>query len=145
MRKPLRVVIDTNHIMSAILSSRGASAKLIEWMTKEEEYLQLLLSPPIWREYSTVAEWLIPEARREEKERILHIVRLQAEWVEPSIELTVCPDTSDNRFLECAVEGKAEYLVTKNLRHFPRRQYQGVTIVGIRKFLEALEKRERTQ
>jgi predicted nucleic acid-binding protein len=29
----LRVVIDTNHIMSAILSAKGASAKLIDWMT----------------------------------------------------------------------------------------------------------------
>ena len=34
MRDNLRVVIDTNHIMSAILSDRGASSKLIGWMTK---------------------------------------------------------------------------------------------------------------
>ena len=37
MSKLLRVVIDTNHIMSAILSARGASAKLIDWMTSEED------------------------------------------------------------------------------------------------------------
>ena len=60
----LRVVIDTNHIMSAILSARGASAKLIDWMTREEDYFQLLLSEPIWDEYTTVADWLIPRARQ---------------------------------------------------------------------------------
>ncbi len=40
MTEILRVVIDTNHIMSAILSERGASAKLIDWMTKEEDYFK---------------------------------------------------------------------------------------------------------
>ncbi len=44
MHNILRVVIDTNHIMSAILSSRGASAKLIDWMIREEDYFRLLIS-----------------------------------------------------------------------------------------------------
>lgn len=39
----LRIVIDTNLIMSAVLSARGASAKLIDWMTREEDYFQLLI------------------------------------------------------------------------------------------------------
>ena len=141
----LRVVIDTNHIMSAILSARGASAKLIDWMTKEEDYFRLLLSQPIWAEYSTVAGWLIPTERHDEKERILRILRLQAEWIEPTIHLDVCSDTSDNRFLECAVDGKADYFVTKNIRHFPPKVYQGVKIVRIRTFLAVLEKMERSQ
>jgi uncharacterized protein len=145
VQKVLRVVIDTNHIMSAILSSRGASAKLIDWMTKEEDYFRLLISQPIWDEYSTVANWLIPAARQDEKERILNILRLQADWIEPTIRLDVCSDTSDNRFLECAVGGKANYFVTKNIRHFPLKEYRGVKIVRIRTFLEVLEKRQRSQ
>jgi putative PIN family toxin of toxin-antitoxin system len=133
-------VIDTNHIMSAILSARGASAKLIDWMTKEEEYFRLLISQPIWDEYRTVADWLIPAARHEEKERILDTLRRQADWVEPTLHLEVCSDKSDNCFLECAVEGKADYLVTKNIRHFPPKVYQGVKIVRIRAFLDVLER-----
>lgn len=145
MSNLLRVVIDTNHIMSAILSERGASAKLIDWMTKEKEYFRLLLSQPIWQEYSTVASWLIPTERHEERERILRALRMQAEWIEPAIHLDVCPDQSDNCFLECALDGKAAYLVTKNIRHFPPREYQGVKIVRIRTFLDALEQIERSQ
>ncbi len=75
MDKIPRVVIDTNHIMSAILSSRGASAKLIDWMTRDEDYFKLLLSKPIWEEYTTVAEWLIPPSNRDEKNRIMQILR----------------------------------------------------------------------
>ena len=74
MSNILRVVIDTNHIMSAILSGRGASAKLIDWMTSEEDYFQLLVSEPIWAEYITVAEWLIPSSRQTEKDRILKVL-----------------------------------------------------------------------
>jgi putative PIN family toxin of toxin-antitoxin system len=135
----LRVVIDTNHIMSAILSVRGASAKLIDWMTREEEYFQLLISQPIWDEYRTVADWLIPDTRRLERERILHVLLMGSEWIEPAIQLSVCKDISDNRFLECAVAGDADYLVTKNIRHFPLKEYAGVKIVRIREFLRVLE------
>jgi hypothetical protein len=126
--------------MSAILSSRGASAKLIDWMTREEDYFRLLISQPIWNEYRTVADWLIPESKKQEKERILNIIRFQSKWITPSIQLSVCRDLSDNRFLECAVAGSANYLVTKNIHHFPHKEYTGVKIVRVRKFLEALEK-----
>lgn len=50
-----------------------------------------------------------------------------------------CADPSDNRFLECAVAGHADYLVTKNIRHFPQKTYEDVKIVRIRKFLSVLE------
>jgi len=67
----LRAVIDTNHIISSILSARGASAKLINWLTQDEEYFKALLSEPIWQEYRTVADWLIPPSKTQEKQRIL--------------------------------------------------------------------------
>jgi uncharacterized protein len=139
VHKIFRVVIDTNHIMSAILSARGASAKLIEWMTREEDFFRLLISQPIWDEYRTVADWLIPQERQDEKERILRVLLTQSEWFAPEIRLNVCTDPSDNRFLECAVAGGADYLVTKNIRHFPPKEYAGVKIVRIRAFLRALE------
>jgi putative PIN family toxin of toxin-antitoxin system len=129
--------------MSAILSSRGASAKLIDWMTRDEDYFRLLISPPIWNEYNAVADWLIPPSREEEKRRILSVLRSQSDWIESSRQLNVCSDLSDNRFLECAVTRRADYLVTKNIRHFPPKEYEGVKIVRISKFLNVLEKMER--
>jgi putative PIN family toxin of toxin-antitoxin system len=138
-RRIFRAVIDTNHVMSAILSARGASAKLIEWLTQEEDYFRLLISQPIWDEYRTVADWLIPDTRQSEKERILRVLLMQSEWIAPDIRLNACTDPSDNCFLECAVVGGADYLVTKNIRHFPPKEYAGVKIVRIRAFLQVLE------
>lgn len=144
MHKILRVVIDTNHIISAILSSRGASAKLIDWLTREEDYFTLLISQDIWQEYVTVADWLIPASKYLEKDRIINVLHAQSEWIEPKIRLTVCNDVSDNYFLECAVSGNADYLVTKNIRHFPPKEYSNVRIVRISKFLKELEKIEKS-
>lgn len=73
------------------------------------------------------------------------MLRLQAIWVEPRIQLKVCSDVSDNRFLECAVAGNADYLVTKNIRHFPPKEYANVKIVRIRQFLKVLETLEKTR
>ena len=87
MHKIFRVVIDTNHIMSAILSARGASAKLIEWMTREEDFFRLLISQSIWDEYRTVADWLIPQERQEEKARILRVLLAQSELITPESRL----------------------------------------------------------
>ncbi len=143
MPEILRVVIDTNHIMSAILSDRGASSKLIDWMTKEVDYFTLLISESIRKEYDTVSGWLVPDTKRNEMRRILDILYDRAEIVNAIIRLNVCPDESDNRFLECAVAGKADYIVTKNIRDFPPTEYQGVKIVRIAKFLNVLESMEK--
>jgi putative PIN family toxin of toxin-antitoxin system len=145
MDKILRVVIDTNHIISAILSSRGASAKLIDWMTRGEEYFKLLLSKPIWDEYRTVADWLIPNTKRPEKERIMKTLYTHSEWIKPHLRLDACSDPSDNHFLECATSGNADYLVTKNIKHFPPKQYDNVKIVRIKKFLKVLEEMEESR
>jgi putative PIN family toxin of toxin-antitoxin system len=96
--KVIRAVIDTNHVMSAILSSRGASAKLIDWMTRDEDYFKLLLSQAIWNEYRAVADWLIPHSKQQAKVRVLNILRFQSEWIEPALQLNVCRDPFDNRF-----------------------------------------------
>lgn len=111
-------------------------------MTRKEDYFKLLLSQQIWDEYKTVADWLIPNSREREKNRIMNILHFQSEWIEPENKLTVCSDTSDNHFLECAVDGNADYLVTKNIRHFPAKEYEKVKIVRISKFLNTLEKIE---
>jgi putative PIN family toxin of toxin-antitoxin system len=56
-------------------------------------------------------------------------------WVTPTIELDETTDADDNRFLECAEAGQADYLVTGNTRHFPAR-WKKTRIVNTREFLQ---------
>ena len=45
------------------------------------------------------------------------------------------PDPSDAKFVECALAGGADYLVTGNLRHFPAEACRGVRVVSPGEFL----------
>jgi len=65
---------------------------------------------------------------------LLDSIRELGIWVYPEKTIAVCRDESDNKFLECAVAGNAKYLVTKNIRHFPKR-YGNVEVIRIGNFL----------
>jgi hypothetical protein len=47
-------------------------------------------------------------------------IRKKAEFVRPMHTLAISTHESGNRFLECAEAAEADYLVTRNARHFPR-------------------------
>ncbi len=55
-------------------------------------------------------------------------------------QLHVCKDVDDDKFLETAVIASADFLVTKNTKHFPAKRYQSVRIVTVSKFLDLVEK-----
>lgn len=54
--------------------------------------------------------------------------------------LQVCKDPDDDVFLETAIAGSADFLVTKNLKHFPKKTYEDARIVKVSAFLRELEK-----
>ncbi len=57
--------------------------------------------------------------------------------VTPARKVLECADTSDDKFLECALEARADYIVTGNLGVFPN-QFQDIRIVAPRQFLTLL-------
>ena len=60
--------------------------------------------------------------------------------VTPTERLAVTRDSEDNKFLECAVEADASYLVTGNTRHFPH-QFRTIRVVTPREFFALLVER----
>jgi predicted nucleic acid-binding protein len=63
------------------------------------------------------------------------MLRGAAKVVAPHRELKITQDAADNRFLECAEAGQADYLVTGNQRHFPK-QWRQTAVVNARELLE---------
>ena len=63
--------------------------------------------------------------------------------VHPTMPLTVAPDEADNRFLECALEARAAFLVTGNLRHFPVATFEDIHILEPARFAHVLAERLR--
>ena len=57
--------------------------------------------------------------------------------VVPSKKVEATSDPDDNMFLECALEARADFVVTGNLRHFPSK-FQDIRVVSPRQFLSVL-------
>ena len=126
-------VYDTNVVVSGLLLSRGIPALLLDLVFNGR--VVLFLSPDVFEEYEQVLarpRFAIQAARRES---VLRQLRSLSQWVEPRQHLAVAGDPDDNRFLECALAGKVDFLVTGNLRHFPKR-LRDTRVLSPRQFFE---------
>jgi uncharacterized protein len=115
---PLRLVIDTNVLVSAAIKPAGLQRTvLLLAMTKPA---RLYVSRPILEEYSDVLARPELKIRKGLRQQLLQLIRNHSHTVVPSRHLEVTSDPDDNIFLECADVARADYLVTGNQRHFPR-------------------------
>jgi len=115
---PLRLVIDTNVVISAALKPEGLQrTTFLLAITKPA---RLYVSRPILDEYAEVLSRPELKIRKGLRQQLLQLIKNRGNLVVPSRRLEVSGDPDDNRFLECADAARADYLVTGNLRHFPR-------------------------
>lgn len=63
-------------------------------------------------------------------------IRTSVSIAAPSVRIDATSDPDDNMFLECARAGDADFVVTGNIRHFPRK-WMKTHIVTPREFIEA--------
>jgi putative PIN family toxin of toxin-antitoxin system len=129
----IRVVIDTNIIVSALLQPLGPPAQVYSLVLSGS--IQLCISGEVYAEYEEVIRR--PRFRRDENviAAALETIRDKGFWVRPSETVRVCADPDDDIFLECAQAGRAAYLVTGNLKHFPA-AWLDTQIVTARRLLD---------
>lgn len=133
---PLRGALDTNVYISALTHPHGIPAQL--WRHAITRRYQLLLSPAIIHEVGgvlrTTFQW--------EDNPVLAQVKLMAKvgyLIAPKTTLSVIvDDPSDNRILECAVEGKAHLIVSGDHHLQQLKVYQGIPIIRPIDFLRTL-------
>jgi putative PIN family toxin of toxin-antitoxin system len=129
----LRLVIDTNVVVSAALKPQGLQrVALILAATKPA---RLYVSEPILQEYSQVLARSLLHIRKGIQIQILQLIRSRSFLVSPQRRLEAALDPDDNIFLECAEAARADYLVTGNPRHFPR-FWRSTKVVTSRELLE---------
>ncbi len=132
----MRVVADTNILVSALLFG-GTSEQLFLAGLRGE--IQLLTSLSLLKEFEKVLKEKFKLNIHLVRE-IIEEVREVAEIVEVAshIKAISYPD-GDNRVLECAVDGKADFIVTGDTRHIlPLKEYGGIKILSPSEFLKRL-------
>jgi len=115
---PLRLVIDTNVLVSAALKPAGLQrTALVLAVTKPARFY---VSPSILEEYAAMLSRPELDIRKGIRQQFLQLARNHSHIVRPSRRLEVAGDPDDNMFLECADAARADYLISGNQRHFPR-------------------------
>jgi len=136
------VVLDTNVIISSLLSAKGPPAEVIRrWEAGE---FDVVTSPALISELERALTY--PRVRKylkfsdEEIEAFLKHLKTTAIVVEPQMALDVVEDDpDDNRVLECAVAGDATYIVSGNTHLIDLKTYEQIVILNPVGFLAALK------
>jgi uncharacterized protein len=129
---PLRLVLDTNILVSAALKPDGLQRTIL--LLAVTPPARLYVSDAIFIEYRAVLARPELRIRKGHQRQLLQLVRNRSHSVTISRPLQATKDPDDNKFLECADAARADYLVTGNLRHFPR-FWKGIKVITSREFI----------
>jgi putative PIN family toxin of toxin-antitoxin system len=137
----MKVVLDTNVVVSAAVSPKGPPAEIVKawrahsftWVTSLpllDELKRTLLSPRVGRHLA----W-----GEDEIAEFLAAVRQAAEVTSPTDQIDVIrDDPSDNRVLEAAISAQVDYIVSGDHHLLDLKTYEGVQIVTPARFVAIL-------
>ena len=132
----IRVVLDTNVIISAIFW-RGAPYKVMK-KALQRDFI-LVISPDILEEVSERLKHKF-NLPREEIETLMNILLSYSDIVEPTTKVNVVKaDENDNKIIECAIDGEADFIVTGDHHLLELKSYKSIKIITPAEFLKLLE------
>lgn len=137
MRADLRFVFDTNVIVSALLLKESVSRKAFD---EAQNQGQLLISLDTLTELNEVLrrEKFNKYVTEQERLQFLSALVKKAVLVEITDIIKECRDPKDDRFLELAVSGKANYIVSGDKDLMTLHPFRGISIVSPDQLLGSL-------
>ncbi len=131
----MRAVIDTNIFLAGLLNADGGAAKIIRAFQDAE--FELIVTHDVFDEYLRVIHLFDNDVPPDKSEELLELVFAKAIKVRPAAAQGLCADADDEKFLSAALGGDADFIVTKNKKHFPK---DAVRVVNVREFLREIER-----
>lgn len=132
----IRIVLDTNVLVSGLLSGRAAPGQIVELITTGE--IELACDARILAEYREVLARPELGINQSDAEDVLQHIEHAALRVDPKPWPEEVPDPDDEPFLAVAEAARADCLVTGNLRHFPAKVRRSVHVLSPRQLLDVL-------
>lgn len=137
----IRAVLDTNTIVSAIINTDKSVSQEIYQNSKDKHFL-LIISTSILAEVEDV----IHRARimrfhkysAQQLQRIVKELTNISYIVSGKIEIEVIRDPDDNKIISAALEGKADYIVSRDRDLFDLNEYLGIKIITPERFMGIL-------
>jgi uncharacterized protein len=109
----MKVIIDTNVLVSAALSGRNPEFVILFIVTNPE--IEWVVSPEILQEYKEVLSRKKFKLTQEQLNRWDEIFNNATTLINPRLEIDFPRDPKDAKFLSCAIEANADFLITGDL------------------------------
>ncbi|MBN1672991.1 MAG: putative toxin-antitoxin system toxin component, PIN family [Kiritimatiellae bacterium] len=129
----MNIVLDTNVVVSGLLSPFGNPAEILRMVSSGE--LRLCFDARILSEYREVLHRPKFQFDRSRIHALLDQIEHCGQTVAPNPLPQSLPDPDDDPFLEAAIAGKVKCLVTGNMGHFPANMRSRVRVLSPAKFL----------
>ncbi|BBC26243.1 putative toxin-antitoxin system toxin component, PIN family [Pseudanabaena sp. ABRG5-3] len=133
----LRLVIDTNILISGLMSVNSLPQKIFDYATSQaillisdevQSEIENVISRPKLQKYITL----------EQRNKFLTELSQQVERVTINQKIRACRDPKDDKFLELAVCGEANYIITGDADLLDLHPFQNIPIVKAANFLTAI-------
>jgi len=132
-------------LRGAVSRRESLTAKVYDAWTKGE--FTLLTSEDIVSEIQAVLHRPVVQQKLGvatfEVEAIVQQLRRKALFITVTIHVRICRDPNDDKFLECAVDGKADYIVSADEDLLTMRVFQHIPIIDIPTFWRVLSLRRK--
>lgn len=134
----MRVTLDTNVLVSGTFWT-GDSFRILKQI--DEGKLTCILSKDITKEYDRVirSEEIIDkiDSKGLVLSKISQRIIRNSLVIDPKIKIdAIKEDASDNKVLECAVEGKADYIISQDNHLLILTAFEGIRIISPREFIK---------
>ena len=136
----MRVVLDTNVLVSALIRPKGTPGLIIHHLRNGD--FTLLYSDPLLEEWLGVLSRPHIQSKyhltHEDVQTVLMFILQRGEQVTPERQITECRDRRDNQFLEAAVAGQADIIVSGDKDLLVLNPFEKIPIVTPAAFLSML-------
>jgi putative PIN family toxin of toxin-antitoxin system len=137
MRKKIKVVIDTNIFISALLGSKNCKEIRDKFV---EAVFDIVISEEMFGELMDAIrepkfENLIKD---EDIKELRELLEKDAFWIIPEEKVFICRDIEDNIVLECALAGKVDFIVTGDKDLLSLKKFKSILIITPKKFIKLL-------
>jgi uncharacterized protein len=123
-----RVILDTNVLISRLLLVDSTASRAVRRLLDRS---QPLVSEDTLTELADTLSRpkFDPYVSREDRQRFFELYARVAEWVTVTTTIRLCRDPKDDKFLELAVDGKADWIVTGDKDLVELSPHQGILIM----------------
>jgi putative PIN family toxin of toxin-antitoxin system len=132
----MRVVIDTNILVSAAIAGRKP-ASVITWVINQPDY-EWVVSEEILAEYQEVLSRRKLKLTDVQKERWLNLIQGSTQLIDVSIEIDFPRDQKDAKFIACALSANADFLITGDRDFTEVQSLENTLIISVSMFAELI-------